>query len=119
MELNLFQQQIADNLPKIALRFNEPLSKHTSFRIGGPAEVMAFPQNAEELAEILKVSKQLDIRAIILGAGTNVLAPDEGVPGLVICLKDCLGGMQELEDGRILLMAGAVSYTHLTLPTKA
>ena len=106
MELNQFQRQIKDYLPNIALRFNEPLSKHTSFRIGGPAEVMAFPQNADELAEILKLSKKLDIRTSILGAGTNVLAPDEGVPGLVICLKDSLNGMQELGDGRILVMAG-------------
>ena len=106
MELNQFQRQIKDYLPNIALRFNEPLGKHTSFRIGGPAEVMAFPQNADELAEILKLSKKLDIRTSILGAGTNVLAPDEGVPGLVICLKDCLNGMTELGDGRILVMAG-------------
>lgn len=106
MEWNQFQQQIADYLPKIALRFDEPLSKHTSFRIGGPAEVMAFPQNADELAEILKVSKELDIRTSILGAGTNVLAPDEGVAGLVICLKDSLNGIQELGGGRILVMAG-------------
>ena len=106
MELNQFQRQIKDYLPNIALRFNEPLSKHTSFRIGGPAEVMAFPQNADELAEILKLSKKLDVRTSILGAGTNVLAPDEGVPGLVICLKDSLNGMQELGDGRILVMAG-------------
>ena len=106
MELNQFQRQIKDYLPNIALRFNEPLSKHTSFRIGGPAEVMAFPQNADELAEILKLSQKLDIRTSILGAGTNVLAPDEGVPGLVICLRDSLNGMQELGDGRILVMAG-------------
>ena len=106
MEWNQFQQQIADYLPKIALRFDEPLSKHTSFRIGGPAEVMAFPQNADELAEILKLSKKLDIRTSILGAGTNVLAPDEGVAGLVICLKDSLNGIQELGGGRILVMAG-------------
>ena len=106
MELNQFQRQIKDYLPNIALRFNEPLSKHTSFRIGGPAEVMAFPQNADELAEILKLSKKLDIRTSILGAGTNVLAPDEGVPGLVICLKDSLNGMQEQGDRRILVMAG-------------
>lgn len=106
MELNQFQRQIAENLPKIALRFDESLSKHTSFRIGGPAEVMAFPQNVDELTDILKMSKELDIRPSILGAGTNVLAPDEGVAGLVICLKDCMNGMTELGDGRILVMAG-------------
>ena len=106
VDLNQFQRQIAENLPKIALRFDESLSKHTSFRIGGPAEVMAFPQNVDELTDILKMSKELDIRPSILGAGTNVLAPDEGVAGLVICLKDCMNGMTELGDGRILVMAG-------------
>ena len=106
MELNLFQQRIADNLPQIALRFDEPMSKHTSFRIGGPAEAMAFPGNAEELSEILKVSGKLDIKPVILGAGTNVLAPDEGLQGLVICLKDCMNGIELLEGEAIRVMSG-------------
>lgn len=106
MELNSFQQEIAGNLPQVELRFHEPLSKHTSFRIGGPAEVMAFPKGEEELAQILKVSRKLDISYRILGAGTNVLAPDQGVPGLVICLKDCLGGIEQLPSSCIRVMAG-------------
>ena len=106
MELNQFQQRIADNLPQIALRFDEPMSKHTSFRIGGPAAVMAFPQNEEELSEVLKVSGKLDIKPVILGAGTNVLAPDEGLPGLIVCLKVCMNGMELLEGGGIRVMSG-------------
>lgn len=106
MELNQFQQRIADNLPQIALRFDEPMSKHTSFRIGGPAAVMAFPRNEEELSEVLKVSRKLDIKPVILGAGTNVLAPDEGLPGLIVCLKDCMNGMELLEGGGIRVMSG-------------
>ena len=106
MELNQFQQRIADNLPQIALRFDEPMSKHTSFRIGGPAAVMAFPQNEEELSEVLKVSGKFDIKPVILGAGTNVLAPDEGLPGLIVCLKDCMNGMELLEGGGIRVMSG-------------
>lgn len=106
MELNSFQEKAAEKLPQIELRFSEPLSRHTSFRIGGPAEVMAFPKSAEELSQILKVSKELDTKAVILGAGTNVLAPDEGIGGLVICLKDGLNGMGVLEGGRIQIMSG-------------
>lgn len=106
MELNQFQQRIADNLSQIALRFDEPMSKHTSFRIGGPAAVMAFPQNEEELSEVLKVSGKLDTKPVILGAGTNVLAPDEGLPGLIVCLKDCMNGMELLEGGGIRVMSG-------------
>lgn len=106
MEMNQFQLRIRNNLPSIQLLFNEPLSKHTSFRIGGPAEVMAFPQNQEQLAQLLNVSRQLDIIPVILGAGTNVLAPDEGMSGLVICLKDCMNGMDLLEGCKVRMMCG-------------
>ncbi|MBR2889823.1 MAG: UDP-N-acetylmuramate dehydrogenase [Oscillospiraceae bacterium] len=105
-ELTDFQRKTAAFLTGIELRFHEPLARHTSFRIGGPAEVMAFPGNAEELSKILKMSALLDTNPVILGAGTNVLAPDAGIPGLVICLKDCLGGMERLSDTTIRVMAG-------------
>jgi UDP-N-acetylmuramate dehydrogenase len=105
-ELTDFQRKLSAFLPNLDLRFQEPMAKHTSFRIGGPVEVMAFPRNREELAELLKTSALLDCKTAILGAGTNVLAPDEGIDGLVICLKDCLDGMERLDDTRIRVMAG-------------
>ena len=101
-----FQQKMRAFLPDIKLCFNESMAKHTSFRIGGEAEVMAFPKNREELAELLKVSVLLDSKPAILGAGTNVLAPDEGLRGLVICLKDALDGMERLDETHIRVMAG-------------
>ena len=67
---------------------------------------MAFPQNAEDLSQLLKTSALLDCKPVILGAGTNVLAPDEGIDGLVICLKDCLDGVELLDDTHIRVMAG-------------
>jgi len=105
-ELTDFQKKIAELLPDVELKFSEPLAKHTSLRIGGGAEVMAFPKNAEELAKILKTSALLDGNFAILGAGTNILAPDEGVQGLVICLKDCLGGIEPLPGHKLRVMAG-------------
>ena len=100
------QNKIAALLPNVELRFNEPMASHTSFKIGGPAEIMAFPKSGEELSKILKVSKVLDCKTAILGAGTNVLAPDAGIPGLVICLKDALDGIRQLDDTTIRVMAG-------------
>lgn len=105
-ELTDFQRKTEEIYPGISLRFWEPLEKHTSFRIGGPAEVMAFPKNREELAELLKKSCLWDRKPVILGAGTNVLAPDEGMKGLIICLKDCLDGMELLQEHRLLAFAG-------------
>ena len=105
-EMTDFQKKIGVLFPKISICFEEPLSKHTSFRIGGPAEAMAFPKNREELAELLNKSCLWDRKPVILGAGTNVLAPDEGMKGLIICLKDCLDGMERVDGTSIRVMAG-------------
>lgn len=105
-ELTAFQRKIVDFLPDIEIKMNEPLAKHTSFRIGGPAEAMAFPKTAQELSRLLKAARQLQAAPRVLGAGTNVLAPDEGVPGLTVCLKDCLSGMERLDDTTIRVFAG-------------
>ena len=104
--LTRFQQNSLNFWPDIELRFWEPMAKHTSFRIGGGVEVMAFPKSREELASLLRSSALLDVKPAILGAGTNVLAPDEGLDGLVICIKDSFGGAELLDDCRIRVMAG-------------
>ena len=101
-----FDLRVAEELPELEYVKDEPMSRHTSFRIGGPVEVMAFPKSPEELSKLLKVSALLDVNPVILGAGTNVLAPDEGLPGLVICLKDCLDGMEQTGEHTIRVMAG-------------
>ena len=59
-ELTDFQQKTKEIYPEISLRFWEPLEIHTSFRIGGPAEVMAFPENPEQLGLLLNKSVLLD-----------------------------------------------------------
>lgn len=114
MNLTDFQKNIVTILPEIEFAMEEPMAKHTSFRIGGPVEVMAFPKNADELRKILRTAADLQITPAILGAGTNILAPDEGIRGLVICLKDCLGGMEQLDETHIRVAAG-VTMTRAAL----
>lgn len=105
-ELTSLQQNLTELLPEMELRFFEPMRKHTSFRIGGPAEVMAVPKTEIELSALLKTAACLQIKPAVLGAGTNILAPDEGMSGLVICLKDGLDGMEQLDDTAIRIMSG-------------
>ena len=100
------QQSASELFQGMEFRMDEPMAKHTSFRIGGPAEVMLFPKCAEELAFALKQSKKLDTSLAILGAGTNILAPDDGIPGIVICLKDGMDGMTRLDETHIRVMSG-------------
>ena len=118
MILTDFQRKISALLPNFQLCFSESMSGHTSFRIGGPAEVMAFPENAQQLSELLNVSRLLDIKPAILGAGTNVLAPDEGMQGLVICLKR-LEGMQQLDECHIRVSAGVTMARAATFAASA
>ena len=105
-ELSAFQKSMTALLPETELRLDEPMAAHTSLRIGGGAEVMAFPKSNGELAQLLKVSALLDQKPSILGAGTNVLAPDAGMSGMVICLKDCMDGMEPVDCDRIRVMSG-------------
>ena len=106
MEMTSLQQKISAFLPTVKVAFNEPMSRHTSFRIGGPAEVMAFPKNPEELKALLELSRQEDCPCAILGAGTNILAPDAGISGVVICLKDALDGLTQVDSTHIRVAAG-------------
>lgn len=105
-DLTAFQQKISTFLSEIDYNYNESMAKHTSFRIGGNAEVMAFPKSVEQLAKLFQICFVLNIKPSILGAGTNVLAPDDGISGLVICLKDCMDGMQRLDETHIRVAAG-------------
>ena len=98
--------EIRQTLPGIRLLEEEPLARHTSFRIGGPAAVFAQPSSAEELAALLRLLSEKNIRPRVLGAGTNVLAPDEGLREVVVCTKDALLGLTGLGGGEIEAGAG-------------
>jgi UDP-N-acetylmuramate dehydrogenase len=63
---------------------NEPMSLHTSFRIGGPADLYAVATSAQELVELVSLAREHDVPYLSIGQGTNVLVADEGIRGLVI-----------------------------------
>lgn len=104
--MQAFFEALSAVLPPFALRREETLAKHTSFHIGGPAEAMIFPRDERELALVFKAAAQCGIRLRLLGAGTNVLAPDDGVRGAVIVTKEALTGLRLLDATHIRAMAG-------------
>ena len=69
---------------------SEPMSRHTSFKIGGPADVLVQPENSEGLAFALAAAKDYEVPVTILGNGSNVLVRDKGIRGLVIQLGNAL-----------------------------
>ena len=66
----------------------EPLSKHTSFRVGGPADLLALPSNRPTLAALLSTAKKEGIPVTIIGGGSTILVSDKGIRGLVIILRE-------------------------------
>jgi len=77
-----FDQQAADYLPDLRIEKEEPMDRHTSFRIGGPARRMAFPERGEQLVLLLDMAARCGARPLVMGNGTNLLAPDEGLDRL-------------------------------------
>lgn len=90
--VNLNIKEILENskLNKENLYYNEPMAKHTSFKIGGPADVFIKVDNIEELKETLDLSKQNQIPLTIIGNGSNLLVTDKGIRGITakLNLKD-------------------------------
>ncbi len=77
-----------------SILFDEPLSKYTSIRIGGPADVFAYPQTVEELSSLLAYGRRHHLPVFVLGAGSNLLVRDRGLRGLVVCLTQGFGKIQ-------------------------
>jgi len=81
------KQQLIKALDKTSLKFNESLSGHTSFRIGGPAKAFYVAKTTEQLIKAVKLARNLKIPYFILGSGSNILVSDKGFKGIVIKLQ--------------------------------
>lgn len=86
----------ADYLPDLRMVREEPMSRHTSFRVGGPARRMAFPERAEQLVLLESFARECGARPLVVGNGTNLLCPDAGLDRLVI---DTSAGLTRVEPG--------------------
>lgn len=97
----LLQQKINAN----QIFLNEPMSKHTTFKIGGPAEIFIKIKTIEELQYIIKIAKQENIQLTVIGNGSNILVLDKGIKGIVI--KICLDEIK-VEDDEIYVQSGTL-----------
>ena len=79
-----FDKAIEQYLPDLEVLQDEPMSRHTTFRIGGPAKRMAFPSSREQLVLLMSFAKNYGANPLVIGNGSNLLVPDEGLDRLVI-----------------------------------
>ena len=106
-------QKIQDYLPDLAVEKEVPLQRHTSFRIGGPARRMAFPDSREQLVILLGLAQECGVKPFILGKGTNLLVADEGLDTLVIKTEQ-MSAIRQLDDVTLEADAG-VSLNRLAV----
>lgn len=88
---NILNEDCKDELKSInckILKFDEPMSKHTSFKIGGEADAFISIENIEDLKKVINVAKKYNLPITIVGNGTNLLVKDNGIRGIVINFAD-------------------------------
>ena len=96
------------NQEKIEYLENEPMSLHTTFKIGGAARVLVLPKSEEEIAKIIKVCNELGERFITIGNGSNLLVSDAGIDAVVILLGKGFDDIRLIDDTTIYAEAGAL-----------
>ena len=89
------------------IRRNEPLAKHTTLRIGGPADVYVEPASEADLAAVVKFCHERSLPFFVIGRGSNLLVRDGGVRGVVICLAQANFSRIEVAGERLCCGAGA------------
>ena len=85
---------------------NEPMSRHTTFRVGGPADVMFLPESEEQVVQALSLAREAQVPVIIIGNGSNLVVRDGGIRGLVIALGEGMAAIVRVEH-TVSALAGA------------
>jgi len=101
-------KQINKVTKKVNINIDEPMKKHTSFKVGGPADILVTPEDAIEVQDIIKICKENKVDYYLIGNGSNLLIRDGGIRGVVI--KLCKLNKIEVEGNKIIAQSGASLY---------
>lgn len=113
-----FVQKLVSVAGKDGVSVNEPMANHTSFKIGGPADIMTYPGNSNQLVNIVKECVKSNIPYMVMGNGTNLLVSDKGIRGVVIKIYDNLAAFKvdndtiELEAGMLVSKASKLALEY-------
>lgn len=108
--MKAFLDKLAAILKPEAILTDEMMKDHTTFRVGGPADVFVIPKSVEEVKEAIRVAKEEGIPYYVIGNGSNLLVGDQGFRGMIIQIYK---NMNEItyKDGEITAQAGALLST--------
>lgn len=106
----IYKQLVEKGIDKEKIYINEPMKLHTSFKVGGIADLYIKAYSIEEIKNVLNISKENNIPLFILGNGTNILVTDEGFKGIVLQIK-----LEEINiDGTLVTVQSGVKNTILS-----
>ena len=93
--------------PDALILTDEPMSKHTTFRVGGPADIMIQPSSPEEAVTAIRTAKEAGVPVFVMGNGSNLLVRDGGMEGVVVLLGEKMSAIRR-EGTRLYAQAGAM-----------
>ena len=120
MNWNALYHCLRERAPSLELRRDEPMSRHTSFRVGGPVPMMALPKSEDEAQQVMQTAAQgFGIKAFFMGKGSNLLVSDQGADLLVVKACDGLNRLELLPEGEwpghsTILAGSGVSLARLS-----
>ncbi len=101
MEKQEIAKDLRKKLPELMIKENEDMKKHTSFKIGGVADIFVKVKTQQELKGVIEYAKEKEIPITIIGNGSNLLVRDKGIRGITIQIGMDHINMQETEDGKV------------------
>lgn len=102
-----FYNQLITVIEKERILTEEPMKKHTTFRVGGNADYFVMPKNAKEVKEIVRICQSAEVPYYILGNGSNLLVSDKGYRGVMLQIYKQMNGIW-IEEDRVKVQAGAL-----------
>jgi UDP-N-acetylmuramate dehydrogenase len=99
-------EELTRVLPPERVLVDEPMANHTTFRLGGPAELFALPETPEEAVHAFRVAAALGVPCLVLGNGSNMIVRDGGLRGLVVSMQRM--NAVAVEGGTLTAQAGAL-----------
>jgi UDP-N-acetylmuramate dehydrogenase len=113
MDIKTIYEKLLQKIPKENILLEELMSKHTSFKVGGPADFFITAENVEQISYILKIAKEENVPLNIIGNGTNLLVKDGGIRGIVLRPKLNYIEKEEKEDSILYTVGSGVMLTPL------
>ncbi|WP_042275924.1 UDP-N-acetylmuramate dehydrogenase [[Clostridium] dakarense] len=107
MNKEYIYENLLNILDKEDIKLDEPMKKHISFRVGGPADILVKPRTEEQLKNVFSLIKKENIPYLVIGNGSNLLIKDGGIRGIVIEISDNFNAFS-IEGNKLTVQSGAL-----------